>query len=135
MTVPPSAPGWLPRPPQPPTTPEELAEEEHELLGMNLVITAVFLMTVIWLSTVAERRHLPSAFVSIGMGALLGLVLLLTLLRGAEKSPGRHQEVGVAPATGRHPGHGGRASGEIRLVDTDGDLEVSVHMGKFDVLL
>tara|TARA_B110001452_G_scaffold206782_1_gene176907 strand:+ start:122 stop:1015 length:894 start_codon:yes stop_codon:yes gene_type:complete len=45
---------------------------------MNLVITAVFLTMVIWLSTVAERRQLPSSFVSIAMGTLLGLVLLLT---------------------------------------------------------
>ena len=71
---PPSA----PRSPQPPVAPEETAEEEHELLGINLVISAVFLMMVIWLSAAAERRHIPAAFVAIAMGALLGLVLLLT---------------------------------------------------------
>ena len=72
------APGWPARPAQPPMSPHDVIEEKHELLGINLVVTAVFLMMVIWLSTAAERRHLPASFVSIAMGTLLGLVLLLT---------------------------------------------------------
>ena len=62
----------------------EQQEEEHEILGEDLVLISYSLVVLILVAIWAEQRHVPSSVAAMIIGALLGLVLRLA---GADAAP------------------------------------------------
>ena len=53
-------------------------EEEHEVIGVDLMFVSYALVLLILLAIAAEQRHVPSSVAAISAGAVLGGVLRLT---------------------------------------------------------